>query len=388
MPSQHFVYDLKCWENWSLLIHEHGLVAVYDPALSTIDYMPLYLYVLKVYTWLCGSRDAILANINHLKAVTLFFEVISIAMIASMVKAREKQLLFFIIGILNIGFLYNNMFWQQVDGILAFFLLISFVFASRNRTVPSVVFFILAFNFKTQAIILLPLLGILWLNGLTLKKFVNCLFAALIVQALIILPFLLNGNARHIFEIAFNSYGHYRKVSLNAYNIWYLVLDAYPPHVNDRDTWMGISYHHYGLLMYIFSIILIVSPFLYLLVKHKCRLPQNTSHKFLLLSAALLPYVFYYFNTQMHERYIHCSLIFLTFLAFRYGHWALLFLVSFNYFISLEGLISVNKFMAKMPWLFDKQLTAAIFTIGLVWLFILWYKEWRMIKPVMEPQLN
>jgi Gpi18-like mannosyltransferase len=388
MPSFHFVYDLKCWENWSLLLYEHGLVAAYDPALSTIDYMPLYLYVLKTYTWLCGSREAILANINHLKGLTLFFEVVSIAMLASMVKGKDKQLLFFIIGILNIGFLYNNMFWQQVDGILAFFLLTSFVFASQNRTMLSVVFFMLAFNFKTQAIILLPLLGILWLNGITLKKLLKCLFVALTVQAIIILPFLLNGNARHIFEIAFNSYGHYRKVSLNAYNIWYLVLDAYPPHVNDRDTWMGISYHHYGLLMYIGSIIIIISPFMYLLIRNKCRIPVGISHKFMLLSAALLPYVFFYFNTQMHERYIHCSIIFLTFLAFRYGHWALYLIVSLNYFISLEGLLSVNRFIAKIPWLFDQQLTALIFTIGLAWLFTLWYREWKISKPLAEQNTN
>jgi Gpi18-like mannosyltransferase len=399
LPEYHFVYDLKCWQDWSCLIHEHGLAAAYDPEISQINYMPLHLYILKVYTWLAGDTNAIREHINYLKAVPLFFEVLSIALLAAIPNNQEKRILYFIIGILNIGFLYNSMFWHQVDGILAFLLLVSFLYGMRRKTLTSIVFFMLAFNFKIQAICLLPLLGLLWLNRINARKAITYLALACLVEILIILPFLMNGNAKHIIQIVSNSYGHFEKTSLNAYNIWYLLLKDFPPHVSDNTTWLGITYHQYGLGMYIAAIILIIFPIIQCLVRSRFNITigdlkeyrpgipendpakkRNISIKFLVLSAALLPYIFFYFNTQMHERYIHCSLIFLTLLAFHYKHWALYLMVTFNYFLSLESLLSVNTFIGKASFLFGMKTQSVVFGIGLAWLFVLWYKEWKSMR--------
>ncbi len=375
-----FWYDAICWEEWSNLIRKNGLHAAYDADISTVNYMPLYLYVLKIYTWLAGDGASLKDTIYFLKAVPLFFEVLSVALLAALVENKEQRLFFFIVGALNIGFLYDTLFWHQVDGILAFFLLVALLFAIKKRTMLSFVFFILALNFKIQAVMLLPLLGLLWLQNITFKKMINMLLVFVVLQCLIILPFLIHGNAKNILNIVFNSYNHYEEVSKNAHNIWYLLISGSPVSVSDKLNFAGISYHHYGLMMYIGAIVILIAPITWQMIQNKSLKVKGYSTKFYVLIAALLPYVFFYFNTQMHERYFHCALIFIAWLAFVYKHWILYVFISIIYFLSLDTILRNFRLLNHCDWIYNDKFSAVLFTLGLIYLLYLWYREWQKNK--------
>lgn len=380
ITKEAFWYDAICWEKWGILIQKHGLAAVYDKDLSDVNYMPMYLYVLKVWTWLCGEQANLGATVHYLKAVPLFFEVLSVTLLASMVRNAEHRLFWLIAGVMNIGMLYNTMFWHQVDGILAFFLLLSFVFAMRGNDILSVIIFVIAFNFKIQGVMLLPLLGLMWLQRITIRRLGILVFSALAVQFLIILPFIIYGNARNIPDIVFNSYNHYEEVSKNAHNIWYLVLNESPVSVSDKNTFLGMSYHAYGLGLYIAAVLMLIAPLILILRKKRHYFKAEQHTKFFVLTAALLPYVFFYFNTQMHERYIHCAMIFILWLAMAFGHFRFYIFFTLVYFLSLDKLLRDFGLLNHWSWLYNEKLSAACFTSGLIYLSYLWFRELRKVK--------
>src|SRR5690606_35429708 len=93
-------------------------------------------------------------------------------------------------------------------------------------------------------------------------------------------------------------------------------------------------------------------------------------------SGALIALAFFYFNTQMHERYSHPTFIFL--IALVVNNWKMIFpyvLFSFSYFMNMEFVLRV------MNWdnydttlLFNRTLIAAVYGILILYLLFFLYK--------------
>jgi Gpi18-like mannosyltransferase len=374
LPSFVHEWDAYCWYSWANQLKEKGLVSAYEAG-SQINYLPLYTYVLKLFSYLYATDD-MQANIYKLKAITWLFDIATILMLCSLVKKESKQWRYFIFGLLNVGFFYNTIVWNQVDGILTFFVFAAFFFAYHKNTFGSLILFLLALNFKLQAIVFAPVLVALWWPELTLKNTIRYVFSLVFIQALIILPFLINGNAKNILKVAFGSVDYFQFVSMNAFNIWHLLLNGDLMTMPDNTPVLfGYTYKSIGLGLFSICCLLICVP-LYLRI-YKARLSKqaiNFDLKWLLLSMALICYTFFFFNTQMHERYIHPVIIFLTALAFLYKQWGVWVLVSLNYAFSLDSICNYFKINQNHVFFFYADFMAAIYAIGLVWLFILWYK--------------
>lgn len=372
MPDSGHGWDNYCWAEWAQIVHRGGLAEAYSPY-SPVNYLPLYLYVLKAYGWLVGT-DNIPQYIHCLKAFTLLFDIGSMILLCRML-LPGRQLKLFIIGLVNVAYLYNTMVWNQVDSIMTFFVFTSFLAAWHKRTLLSVFLFVLAINFKLQSLFFLPVIAYLWLRQYNARLLLK-MFAVLLVTELVILaPFLVNGNTKQVLKVALGSVGYFPNISMNGFNFWYLVVNSNPMKTPDNIPFiLGLSYKTVGLILFFaFSAIVCIPMYLRLVRKAQNELDLRK----LLLACALLGYFFFYWNTQIHERYIHPVLIFSTALAFLYGHWLQWVFTSLAYVLSLEGILQYLRFYNYSTLIFDPRFIALLYAIAMMQLLYLWINGYR-----------
>lgn len=373
LPRKSHDWDSYCWGLWAQLIANKGLTAVYDAG-SPVNYLPLYLYVLKLYALLVPAKD--LFDMSYLlKAFTFLFDIASALIIVSLVPEKKRRVKLFLFCFLNAGFVYNTLIWNQVDGILACFVLAAFYMAVKHKLLPSALFALLAINLKLQGIVFLPFLFLLWLPLFRVRNSLFTLLCLPALQTLIILPYLIHGNAANILDVIRGSVDYYPSLSMNAFNFWHLMHKGDLMFVKDDGIFFaGLSCKQSGLLLFGLGSLLVLSPLLlqsrrYLKHKNKPKYPLQQ----MLLTAALCAFFFFFFNTQMHERYIHPAMVFSTALAFGYGHWRQWLLIGFTYALSLESIC--HFFITDSSALvFQPRFLASAYALGLADLLLLWFR--------------
>jgi Gpi18-like mannosyltransferase len=246
-------FDTSFWVNWSVGLKTMGLAHAYT--IDTLNYNPLYLYLLRAYAFLMPNANAINQNINYLKIVTLLFDFGAVMLLMHWVNKNGRSFLPALFILFNIAYLYNTLYWGQVDAIHTTLIFIAFVLAFKEKLAWSVVLFLLAFNIKTQSILFLPVLGLVWLpllkgNG---KEIIRGLFALLAVQVAILLPFILKGTIGAVWHNLVGVVDYNPFASMRAYNFWYLVLwknTDFPKYTSDVNTWFGLTYKAWGFILF------------------------------------------------------------------------------------------------------------------------------------------
>ena len=322
---------------------------------------------------------------------------------------RTRQFSLSLLLLFNIGYLYDTLIWVQVDAIFTTLAAAAVLLAMAGRTGPSVWVFVLAINMKPQAIIFLPPLGLLWLLRWTTGNWraaVPAVLGAAALQLLILAPFIWGAEQSglpRILSIAFKATDFFPYITMNAFNLWFIIQpeSGWALLSSTEDTTVGaigLTYRQWGLLLFMLASAVALLPLLVLLLRNWLarRMPITDSEKALvLLSCALLPLIFTYFNTQMHERYWHPALLFLAgygFLTRRYG---LLVLVSVAYFLQLEVLLRYLQVQKYTVLVFDPYFIAGLFTIAVVWAFAelywqstrlgLWQSDFRPVEKLENP---
>ena len=161
-PATGHRFDVQFWEMWATHMGAYGLGNAYT--LANNNYNPLYQYVLYGYAKLAGSPQAITTYIHCLKAVTLLFDFGGAVLAVRYFGWGDgnQRFILSLLLLLNVGYLYNTVAWEQVDAIVSTLAFGSVVLALRQRPAASFVGFVLAINMKSQGIIFLPPLLLLW----------------------------------------------------------------------------------------------------------------------------------------------------------------------------------------------------------------------------------
>lgn len=367
-------WDTYCWEQWTALIQKHGLGAAYANG-SPVNYLPLFLYVLKGFSYFV-SPEQLHDAMYLLKPISLLFDFGSILIILKLLPAGAYRIALLLAGMLNPGFIYNTYIWNQVDGVLSFFVMLSLLLAVKRKTTLSAFAFLLAFNFKLQAIVFMPLLGLLWLPELSLKKTAGILAMLGICQSLIVLPFVLSGHGKNMIAVVFNSVDYFSFVSMNAYNMWYFIFSGELNSMSDTVSLGGIvSAKQLGLFLFFAASALVLAPLMHATVN---RMRKTSAYmpgmEQILMTAALLICFFFYFNTQMHERYIHPLMVFSTALAFVYKRWLQWVLFSICYVLSLESICHYTGYtLIPEDWM-NPRFLAAGYAAGICLLLAGWIR--------------
>lgn len=390
-PSICQISDRQCWIDWAIFQHKYGISNTYR---SYTDYLPLYHYFLNFYAHLEGNVKDIELDINRLKYLTVAFELLSSFVLYWVLnkkfKDQYKSLFYSLFYFLNVAVLYNSYMWGQVDGIMTFFVFASIILAFYDKTIFALLLFVLAVNMKLQAIFFFPILAYIIAiktNKSTWKQLFIAIGLSVILQILIIAPFVYNGDFDKLMLVIQNSKGKYPVVSMAAYNVWSLLLDGDLMGTKDSIKSFGLSYGQWGLLMFFAtSTLALLIPFrnviLWIFKKQKLVLSLNE----ILLLGAIIPLIFFFFNTQMHERYSHPALIFVAAYALLNKRIFYLVLVSAAYFLNLEDAIKVLHFKKYGTLIFDDKFIASLYLLTIVLLFVDLLKlQIKSLKTPKEP---
>ena len=345
--------DVDYWYTWACYIFEHGLGNVYQ--LENNNYNPFYHYILWLFGKFMGSTSKIDHYRHWLKAMTLLFDFGGAFWAASLVRERERRFGLVLLLLFNIAYLYNTLIWEQVDAIYTCFAFGAVVLAVQRRLVRSALCFVLALATKTQAIIFLPPLLLLWGPQWwhQPKQLLRAGIASAALGTVVLAPFIWwswESYLPRVIDINLHATEVWPRLSMSCYNLWYFVAsDPAPNTVADSNPWAGLPYRTWGLLLFFAFSALALWPLLVAAVR-SLRLGLSgaapaggtsaaPNMALTLLSCSIIPLLFAFFNTQMHERYWHAAILFLAAYGFVRRDYVPYVLASVAYFLNLESVL-------------------------------------------------
>jgi len=339
MPELSFEGDVHWWREWALYIHENGFSKAYQS--DTLNYQPGLLYVLQIWAYL--SKPFYADGIIILKRLFFVFDVGAVLLVALVIRKFGSSMYWSWIILLNPAFLYNTFLWGQCDSLYMFFCFLCIVFVLYNKPYFAIAAIAFAIMMKPQAIFMGPLLLIVysgWLKEKPLRIFYSTLTFILSLLVLSI-PFILQGDFNKLIQISFGAIDRIPSVSMHAFNIWYLLMPGQDlVWVPDSNLFLGLSLKIWGLLMFTMALIFVLKPFA--IFFKRSFFTDGNSKRYgatILLATVVVNLVFYYFNTQMHERYIHATILFAGTYAIIRKEFLPFILLSIAYFLSLDILM-------------------------------------------------
>lgn len=373
-------YDTECWAQWSAYIFENGLGKAYG---SGTNYLPGHLYELKLYSLFFNSAQSVIEHINYLKYFTLLFDVAGALLVCSLIRDASKQHLVLLVIMLNPAYLHNDLLWGQFDSVFSTLVFASFLSAYQRRFVLAGVLYLIALNFKLQAIIFFPpmFLFMIYQSGLKInwRKFMVGLSGIVALQVLILLPFIINSETNSVWNAVKGLGGRYGQISLYAANFWHWIIPGGDLRwMSDRIELLGMPLKKLGLILVVMSYAFVSFPLVRLIfLKLKSK---STSFSFsqLISMFALCALTFFYFNTQMHERYSFPAFLFLAALSLVTGRWWLYGLFSVAYFLNNEKVLQAFTVYDYQSYIFDLRFSSAIFLfliLALVWFLYPFWKK-------------
>lgn len=354
-------YDKYFWMDWARDIAWNGLGSIYlNPE---VNYHPFILYLLKIYTWIDFGNIPEEA-INGFKSIVILFDFATLALVVWLLDRWRKNLLWVLVLLLNPAFWYNTVVWGQTDTIYTFFAFASLVAVLNRQAGLGVILFLLAVNTKMQAIIFLPLLVLLIVKEQQKVDWFRMGIILVGIQLLVFLPFILAGNiVPSIKAITVASIDQYPVLSRNAFNLWYLMFDN-PFYMPDG----GLKYLGLGNFILFYSLIV-----WQLITQFKNNLGIKDKYRLVMLSASLVTIIFFYFNTQMHERYVHSSILFLGVFGVLSGRWWVYALASLAYLANLESVMNFAKYYITSltdNYTFNPMLVSMLFLLAIITCFV------------------
>jgi hypothetical protein len=139
----------------------------------------------------------------------------------------------------------------------------------------------------------------------------------------------------------------------------------------DATVFLFLSYKNWGLLVFfcvsfVALFALLKRSLRYLFGKEAFFVPL----KLVIVTSALIPLLFFYFNTQMHERYSHPAMVFLILYAVIYKRIWPAILGSIAYLLNLEAVYKHMKLGNDYNlFVFNRLFISLLFLATILWLF-------------------
>jgi dolichyl-phosphate-mannose-protein mannosyltransferase len=292
LPS--FQIDMGAWFAWADRLVNLGPANFYNPEIWT-NYTPGYFYILLVLGWikkafvlnglLLTQLFKLIPNLSDIVTAFLIYKIIE-------KKSLKGAFLAFIFYVFNPALIFNSSIWGQVDSFLALLMLAAFYFLiEKNNIVASALIYGCAFLVKPQALFLFPILFVWLIKKYNFKKSIVYIAVFLLTSVILAAPFFSHdpffGLPRMILQMGKD----YPYTTLNAFNFWQLLGNWQP----DNTLFLGVSNFIWGLLLFIISNIVLITPLL---------INKKIGKKRYYLSAALILFSFFLFPTRIHERYL------------------------------------------------------------------------------------
>lgn len=356
-PSGGFEPDLQFWIRWSHRIDRFGLGKAYGGVTGQANYLPVFLWVLAGLGRVTGG--ALTAeNVQLVKVATLLFDLGLGLALAWFLASRGRNPALALLVVANPATLYDSWVWGQIDAIHTAFVAGSWLALAAGAGPLAAALFLLALNSKLQTLVFLPFFAFALAHvlGRRVRAWAASLVACAAVQAVLLAPFLNAQALRALRQNVLGIVGYFKAVSLNAYNLWYLLLGD-PSEVEDTGPFLHATYRLWGVLLLALALALIAVPFLRL-VRRAWREgePRRLADDgFLLLALAGL--AFFLFPTEVHERFLHPAVVLLGIDAVQRGRYLAYAVLSGAYLLNLENVLRWRGLRYE-SLLFDPRLVA------------------------------
>lgn len=272
--------DSVCFLRWIEFIKTHGYAS--SLAYDFYDYTPAYIY------FLLGIAKLGLNPLFSLKVVSIVFEYLAAFFIGKIAYLKYKSNLIILICMAVVPVLptviLNSSYLSQCDSIYASFVFGSFYFSLTRKQFLSVLFLGLAFSFKIQAAIILPLYFVMMLRG-TIKWYYFPLVP--LIYIISIMPAWLYGRPfNELIGIYLNQSNYFEYLTMNFPNPYMWISNDY--------------YEPVKLAGIILTVIVTLISGLWLSSK-KYNINLEIWVKLAFLSAIFIPFIL----PGMHERYMY-----------------------------------------------------------------------------------
>lgn len=274
------------FEPWVATLREagggiRGLAAEFE----YVDYTTPYLFILS-----CISICPFLNTLLLMKIVSIFFDFVAAFAVMAIVYDRKKSMTYGVIGygifLMAPTILTNGAMWAQCDIIFTSFILWSLYFLLKDKPVPAMAFYGVAFAFKLQTLFLAPLYVILWMKGkVKLKHF---LFLPL-MYFIGIIPSLIAGKS--LWELI-SVYFFQANGAMDIYALSHKFPNIYQ--LIGTDTFL-FEYADAGIWLTLGALMLLLYTF--------ARLEYELDSVMLLRMGMFLTMTVVFFLPHMHERY-------------------------------------------------------------------------------------
>jgi Gpi18-like mannosyltransferase len=204
--------------------------------------------------------------------------------------------------------------WGQAESIFALLVLLGYLAAVRERFTLATIALTAALMTKPQVAVLLVPFGFFvlarvgWRRPASLARLAGLAVVALATAVVLWLPFIpAGGPARYLSALATYQSDVYSVLSLNAWNLWWLIQDAigHGAYVQDNQQIVGpLTFRVIGYLITL-PLLFVVGSAVY----------RRATAATLALGVAAAALVSFAFLTTMHERYAYAAIVFLALLV-------------------------------------------------------------------------
>jgi len=300
-PQWTYASDMMIYQNWVEILRHVPLADYYRTVTTNFiaPYPPLFLYILKALGPIVAGVPrpdlvikfpAMLADIGIGAALFFFFRKSGKAKTGLAAAAAF---------LLNPAVILVSAVWGQTDALYTLPLLLAFLAASTGRPATAAGLGVASALIKVQGAVFLPLIFTV-IAIRNRKRLGRAFLAAGAVVATALLPFIVSGRMTDVLAVyTSHSVAKYPWVSVYAWNFWWPLATTSPTlQFPDTGTVFGISFLSIGVLFFGAAYLAIIAAIIYRRVSP-------------LQAAALLAFSFFMLPTEMHERYLFPTLVFL-----------------------------------------------------------------------------
>lgn len=386
-------YDKYFWESWAKDMMINGLGSIYlNPE---ADNHPLNMYLVKLMSWFFSDPSSITpTSVNWLKAIVLPFNLLSILLVVFLLKQNGLATSDVFWLILNPAFWYNTIIWGQLDVVFTFYAFLALILAERKYWKLAWLSFLVALNFKLQAIVIGPLLLVLTYHSIkydSLKGKLIGLGSLLLVQVVILFPFITAGHLPETMSaLTGRSIDRYPVIARQAYNVWHFFF-ADPFNTPDSVKILRIPMKFWGLMLFGLASAMNLS-LLTLAVANRAfeNLMRWERLSVIFQVGALVYLAFFLFNTQMHERYVHPAILFSVIPFVIAKDRVVYLLVSIAYLLNMEAVMQMFGYFDQsilgfdvdysQLLIFNPMFIAGIFLFAYIWGTVVHARQFLALK--------
>ncbi len=328
-----FEADVSFWKSWGLATYDKGIVE--GMKITNNNYPTPFAYVLGGMVWIYSrfadphSFNTFWNSTNVLfLAVSKAFPILADFGIAALIlyigkntkKLGFPDIPFSVFGLpfyelLTICYLLSPLslidgaWWGQVDSLGVFVFFCSLIFALKRRPFFAGLFFVVAMMTKLQNMIYGPIFFLfIWqmegYNGL-----IQALGGAVIGFFGLNIEFFLTRNMDRVLANLTENFDYFPWMSLNAFNLWWIVSGGHGMQVSDKLLALGIvNAKTVGLILFSgFYLFAMIQQFF----TGSTSVTRRTTVQGFLTSLILVNAAFFLFQTQSHDRYAFPLSVFL-----------------------------------------------------------------------------